>query len=355
MREIRWGILGAGNIARSFAQDVQRREGMVVTAVASRSQGKADQFAHDLRVVRTYNSYEALAAADIDVVYIATPHVFHYEQSLLCLEAGKPILVEKPFMMNADEAARVMAVAREKRLFCMEAMWMRFIPAMQKAVEMIRSGVIGEVQMISTSLGYYNAFDPENRLFNPALGGGAMLDLGVYPLSLIVQLLGRPLSLSAYAKKGATGVDEHMVGIMQFPNNAIAEFSANLRAQNRNDALIIGSLGTLHIQAPILSATTYTLTLHLVPGDGSQGESAGVSFIKSNPYLYKATKGVRRIYSRLRQPDKIRVGFQGNGLGYEAQEVARCLRQNQLESQVMPLDETLLIMELMDAIQQEWA
>lgn len=355
MSNVRWGILGAGNIARSFAQDINRQAGMELSAVGSRSKEKAEQFGSELNIPGAYDSYEKLIAdQDVDVVYIATPHVFHLEQSLLCLDAGKPILVEKPFMMNAEETAEVVTFARKKGLFCMEAMWMRFIPTMREAVKLITSGAIGEIQMISASLGYYNDFDSASRLFNPNLGGGAMLDLGVYPLSLIVQLLGRPLSIQARASIGASKVDEHTACMMQFQNGAIAQFSANLQSQNRNDAFIIGSLGTLHIHQPLLCPASFTLTSHPINASKTEDTNLITSHLKSNKYVYKAIRNFRGGYLRIRGGQQIKLAVQGNGLGYEAKEVERCLRNGLLESEIMPLDESQMIMEIMDEIQRQY-
>ncbi len=356
MKKIGWAILGAGNIARSFAQDLRLLPDAELLAIGSRSMDKAQQFANELQVPRAYGSYEDLVAdPDIDVVYIATPHVFHKDQSLLCLNAGKGILVEKPFTMNAAEAREVVACARERNLFCMEAMWMRFAPAMREVVKLVEQNVIGDLQMITASLGFYNAFDPQHRLFNPDLGGGAMLDLGVYPLSLIVQLLGRPLTISSQASIGASNVDENAAVLLGFPDGKMAQLSTNIRAHNRNDAFLIGSQGSIYIHPPLYCPTTLTVQKFAASSPGALNQNSLVGRLKRNQFvrnMYQLLKGARRL---LRGDQAIQLPSEGNGYLYEAAEAGRCLQAGLIESAIMPHDETIAIMETMDAIRDQWS
>lgn len=351
MKKIGWGILGAGNIARSFAQDLRLLPDAELLAVGSRSLDKAQQFADGLRIPRAYGSYDDLVAdPDVDVVYIATPHVFHKEQSLLCLNAGKGILVEKPFTMSAAEAREVVACARERNLFCMEAMWMRFAPAMREVVKLVEQNVIGDLRVITASLGFYNAFDAEHRLFNPKLGGGAMLDLGVYPLSLIVQLLGRPSTIFGQSITGLSGVDEHAAASLGFPGGAVAQLSANISAHNRNDAFIIGTEGSITIHPPLYCPTTLTVKKFAASGSTSFGDQSLAGRLKNIPLIRNSYRLFKRAAGRLRGSQAMRYAYTGNGYYHEAAEVGRCLQAGLIESPVMPLDETIVIMETLDAI-----
>ncbi len=355
MQKIRWGIIGAGNIAQPFAQDVHSLPDAEMLAVASRSLDKAKQFANDLNIPRAYGSYSDLVSdPDVDIVYIATPHVFHKEQSLLCLEHGKPVLVEKPFTMSAAEAEEIFACARARNLFCMEAMWTRFIPAMRKAVELIEAGALGDIQMISASLGFYNEFNPENRLFNPQLGGGALLDLGVYPLALIMQLLGRPSTILSTMIPGETGVDEYAAALLGFPGGQIAQLTTSIRAPQRNDAFITGTRGILHINAPLYRPTHLTLTPFSATAQALSQNNSLLARIKENELARSAYRRGKRVFSRLLGEQQIKINCNGNGYGYEIAEAGRCLRAGKLESSIMPLDDTLAIMQTMDAIRQQW-
>ena len=333
---IRWGILGTGRIARAFAQDLQRLPDSSLAAVGAASLEEARQFATALKLPRAYGSYAELAAdPEIDIIYIVTPAAFHKEHAFLCLDAGKAVMVEKPFALTAVDARQIADYARSKNLFCMEAMWMRFIPAMQEAVRLLKSGVIGDIYMISASLNLYHEFDPQHPLFDPQRGGGAMLDLGVYPLSLIHQLLGRPSAVSSQAYVGASGVDENTAVLLHFPDGQIASLSAGIRGNGRNDALIMGTRGTLHIHSPLYRPTVLTVEQH---------ESAADS-----PPVRKLYKKIKRWINGREQ---LKISCNGHGYGYEAAEAAQCLRENQLESLIISLDDSIAIMETMDAIRR---
>ncbi len=193
MRKIAWGILGTGRIAGNFAADLALLPDAELVAVGSRSEATAQSFAGRFGAPHAHGSYEALAADPaVEVIYIATPHPLHAENMKLCLRAGKAVLCEKPFTLNAREAEEVIALAREQKLFLMEAMWTRFLPAVVRARELIEQGAIGEVRLLLADFGFRAAFDPHHRLFDPQLGGGALLDLGVYCVSLASMLFGPP-------------------------------------------------------------------------------------------------------------------------------------------------------------------
>jgi predicted dehydrogenase len=357
LKTIRWGILGTGTIARDFVQGLRFVADAEAIAIASRTPEKAQSFAQQFAISKAYGSYaELVADPDIDVVYVATPHTRHKQDCILCLEAGKPVLCEKPFAVSAAEAREVIHLARQRQLFCMEAMWMRFMPLMQKVRELIRSGAIGEVRMLTADFGYPTEFDPENRFFNPKLGGGALLDRGVYPLSLAFDLFGEPTQVSSQATIGPTGVDEQSAMVLNFAGGKLALLSASLCARSSNAATIVGTLGKIHIHEPFYCPEKVSLTQFpkLVSGTDSQPSSASKLKQKLKSLVVQAPR-LQRVISALADPA---VTFAqptlGNGYGYEAIEVGNCLRRGDRESQLMPLDQTLRIMETLDTIRQQW-
>jgi predicted dehydrogenase len=363
---VRWAILGTGKIADEFAQGLAQLPAATLLAVGSRTLTSANRFAARHGVARAYGSYtELVADPDIDVVYIATPHIVHKEHCLLALHANKAVLCEKPFALNASEAQEVVKLAQQKQLFCMEAMWMRFIPAMRSAQELIAANAIGEIRMIQASLGFLVEYDPDHRAFNRDLGGGALLDLGVYPLSLIVQLLGSPTTIHSHAHIGATGVDEQAAVVLGFANGAIATLSTSLRTYNANNAVIMGTAGQLQIHEPLYRPEALTLQKHTL-SVGGKAESTGSNLTKrtSLPARLRQNQRVRSLYRRLRpllapllglQAQQRQLPVRGNGYQYEAQEVMECLRRGATESAIMPLAQTLQVMETLDAIRAQWS
>lgn len=309
----RWGILGTGNIAKQFARGLRHAPGAELIAVGSRAQASADRFGDEFGVPKRHASDDGLMHdPDVEVIYIATPHTLHYENTMLCLEAGKHVLCEKPFAINANQAYDMIRAARYHKRFLMEAMWTRFIPAMVKIKEMIAAGVIGDVRMVTADFGYRADFDSDSRLFDPALGGGGLLDVGIYPISLASMLWGTPDSITAKAHLGATGVDEQIALIFQYGGGQLAQLSAATRTQTPQEAWIMGTEGCIHIAPEWWHPVGFTL---IQPG---------------------------------RTPQRFDLPFEGNGYQFEAIEVAWALRAGELESPVMPLDESLVIMRMMD-------
>ncbi|MEP7292177.1 MAG: Gfo/Idh/MocA family oxidoreductase [Chloroflexota bacterium] len=317
--KIRWGILGTGNIAHKFATGLTVVDDAELVAVGSRTQEGADKFADEFGATHRHASYEALANdPEVDAIYVSTPHPFHKDNSILCLNAGKAVLCEKPFTINTREAEEVIAVARAKKLFLMEAMWTRYAPVMFKIRELIGQGVIGEVRMINADFGFRAGFDPKSRTFAPELGGGGLLDVGIYPISLASMLLGEPSEIISTATLGETGVDEQSVVLLKYAGGQIAITSSAVRTTTPWEAFIMGTEGMIHIPAVWWKPEAFTL--------------------KANG-----------------EPDqRFDLPFTGNGYNYEAIEVGRCLRAGELESPVMPLDETLSIMRTMDAARAQW-
>lgn len=363
-KTIRWGILGTGFTAGEFAQGLQSLPDARLYAVSSRTFSNAQTFAQRFKVPKAYGSYEELVNDPaVDVVYVATPNDRHKADCLLSLNADKPVLCEKPFTINAQEAREVINLARQKQLFCMEAMWMRCMPLIQNVQELVKSGAIGEVCTLTAEFGYPAAFDPKSRFFNREAGGGALLDRGIYLLSLAFYLLGKPSQIVSQPTIGKSGVDEQSAILLRYPQGQLAILLANLRTYASNEATITGTRGKIQIHAPFYKPHQITLTKFpevapapLPSGASSPGLKKKVtSYIQSNAVL-------RRLYfqfgdslrSIIRPSSTTVEPYIGNGYNYEAAEVMQCLRKGVLESPIMPLDETLSLMETMDEIRREW-
>ena len=316
---IRWGILGTGNIATSFATGVATMEDAELVAVGSRSMTTADAYGDRFNIPRRYASYAELARdPDVDVVYIATPHAMHLENMLLCFDAGKPVLCEKPFTINAQQARQAVARAREAGLFVMEATWMRFTPLMVELRKLLDVGVIGDLRMVTADFGIRVDFDPNFRLFDPMLGGGGMLDVGVYPLSLAQMVLGTPSKVTGLAELGETGVDEQSAAVLGYAGGQLAVLHNAIRTETPQEATIVGTEGWIRIDAPWWMPES--MSIHKPDGE----------------------------------PQPLSIPFNANGYTYEAAEVHRCLRAGELESPLMPLAETVSVMSTMDALRAQW-
>jgi predicted dehydrogenase len=315
---VRWGILGTGKIARAFATALQDVPGAVLAGVASRSLDKAQSFAAEFRAGAAYGAYEALAAADdIDLVYVATPHPQHMDNALLALGAGKGVLLEKPFTMNLREAEQVVATARANKLFLMEAMWTRFMPALAEVKRLIALGEIGSVQQVVADFGFTANFGPEHRVFNPDLGGGALLDLGIYPLSIAASLLGPVVAVQAQAQMGPTGVDVQTGFTLKHAGGAMSVCSCSFMARTPGELTVSGARGHIRMNTMFHRARSITVALD----DGSTRTI-------DTPYL-------------------------GNGYVHEAIEAQRCFSAGLIESPVMTHDETLALMGVMDEIRRQ--
>jgi predicted dehydrogenase len=312
---LRWGILGTGLVADMFATDLTLTDSGVVAAVGSRSRGSADRFAREHGVDRAHASYESLVAdPDVDVVYVATPHPMHRDNAILALEAGKPVLVEKPFTMNALEAREVVAVARENGLFAMEAMWTRFLPHIAVINDWLAQGLLGEIVSVSADHGQWFAEDPEFRLFAPELGGGALLDLGIYPVSFASMVLGTPERIVSISDPAFTGVDAQTSMLFGYESGAHAVLTCTLRAKSPTAAAIVGTEARIEIEGDFYAPAS----IRLIP--------------------------------RVGEPTAVISEHQGRGLRHQADEVARRLAAGDLESPLMSLAETIAIMETMDTV-----
>jgi len=314
---IRWGILGAGRIAASFVDAVGAHTRAQVVAVGSRNRDRAQRFATAHAIPTTHLGYEALVEdPQVDVVYVATPHSEHLEHALLAIRAGKHVLVEKAFTRNADEAARVLDAAREAGVFVMEAMWTRFLPHVAALHQVIDAGEIGEIVNVSADHGQLMAFDPTSRLYDPALAGGALLDLGVYPVSFAHDLLGVPEEVHAVGQLTQTGVDGHVSIVLRYADHAQATLSTTLWARTPTIALVSGTEGFVEV--------------------------AGSFY---GPSSFRVTRNDGRTWT-FDQP-----GTQG--LQYEAAEVARRVADGETQSPRMTWQGTLDVMRTMDEVRRQ--
>ena len=324
-RTIRWGILGTGGIARAFAQALRDTPDAQLVAVGSRTLGSArafaDEFAHEFEDgcgVAACPSYEALVAMpEVDIVYVATPHTMHAQNALLALGVGKPVLCEKPFAMNLREAEAVVAMARERGLFLMEAMWTRFMPALAEVRRIVDAGEIGEVALVQADFGFAATRDPEHRVNRRELGGGALLDLGIYPLSIAMALLGPVESVRAGASMGPTGVDLSTGFTMLHRGGTVSVSNCSLRARTPCELSISGERGSIRMESMFHMARAISVTA----ADGS----------------------TRRIATP----------FLGNGYVHEAMAAGDALRAGLLEHPLMNHEETLAGMRVLDEIRAQ--
>lgn len=312
---LRWGLIGTGGIAATFAADLTFTESGRATAVGSRRIDSANRFADRFDIPNRHASYEALVAdPDVDVVYVATPHPMHHANALLALRAGKPVLVEKAFTMNATEAEELVTTARAARLFLMEAMWTRFLPHIAEIRRLLAEGALGEIVAVTADHGQWFARDSDFRLFAPELGGGALLDLGVYPVSFASMVLGKPDRIVTLIDPAFTGVDGQTSMLFGYPSGAHAVLTCTLSAKSPTRAAIVGTDARIEIDGDFYAPTSF-------------------DFI-----------------SRAGERTRFEASHQGRGLWHQAAEVARCLREGLLESPFMPLDESVEIMKTMDVV-----
>jgi predicted dehydrogenase len=315
---LRWGVLGTGGIAKTFVHDLRLTDSGVVSAVGSRSQSSAERFGDEFGIVGRHASYESLVAdPNVDAVYVATPHPMHRDNAILALLAGKPVLVEKPFAMSAAEAREIVETARAQALFAMEAMWTRFLPHVAVIRDWIARGLLGDLVTVTADHGQWFAEDAEFRLFAPELGGGALLDLGVYPVSFASMILGTPSRIVSISDPAFTGVDAQTSMVFGYQSGAQAVLTCTLRAKSPTRASIVGTEARIEIDGNFYAPATATL----IPRQGEPTRFASVD--------------------------------EGRGMHHEADEVARRLAAGDLESPLMPLSETISIMETMDAVRAQ--
>ncbi len=316
-KKYNWGILGLGNIAHKFADALNATGNGVLFAVGSRELDKANGFANKFGAQRWYGSYEQLMEdPDVDIIYISTPHHLHYELTLKCLEHGKHVLCEKPATVNFRQFRETRDLAREKKLFYMDALWTRFLPNTVRALEWIEKGLIGEIRMLQADFGFKAEFNPGGRLFNPKLAGGALLDIGIYPVFLSLLLLGYPDEINIISQKAETGVDISDGIVFGYKSGAIASLNCSLQAHTETAAEISGSLGRIKI-----------------------------------PRRWFTPAGIQSVFEN-EAPSSHSFNIIKNGYEYEALEVMQCLDNGLTESPLMDLDFTSELMKLLDDLRE---
>ena len=315
-KSYKWGIIGLGKIAHKFAEDLQKVEGAELYAVASRSLEKAEEFAEKFEVGKRYGSYEELAQdPEVDVIYIATPHVFHYENSMLCIRNKKSVLCEKPMGVNEQQVQEMIAAAKQENVFLMEALWTHFLPHYKYVLNLVETQKFGKLKELTADFGFEAPFNTEKRLFNKELGGGSLLDIGIYPVFTALTLLGEPESINAKATIGDTGVDEDCEITFNYPN-AKANLSSTIRKTTATEAQLIFE------EAEVL--------------------------IKSR--FHEPTS----IYIKEEGKEETR-GFDVESIGYnfEATHVQEMLSENRTESTVMTFEKSIQLISLLDKIRKE--
>ena len=315
---LHWGILGTGRMARAFAKDLMLLADAHVTAVGSRELESAHQFGEEFQVPQRFGSYAELAAsAEVDVVYVATPHSLHCEHAILCMEAGKHVLCEKPFALSAAQTRRMITAAKAHGVFLMEAMWTRFIPAVARLRQLLADEKIGPIQMLLAGGAFIPDANPDFYLFRRELGGGVLLDAGVYLVSLASMVLGPPDRVAALGAVTSGGVDDHEGIVLPHASGALAMLHVSLRTRASPDMTLLGSHGRIHVAAPIFCPRWLVLT---IPGA---------------------------------EEETMEFPFAGSGYRFQAEEAARCIAAARRESTVMPLAETLRIMETLDDVRAQ--
>ena len=318
MKKIRWGILGCGRIARKFAADLRRVDDAVLVAVGARSMAGASAFVADFPEARPHASYELLAGdGEVDVIYVATPHAMHYAHTLLCLKHKKAVLCEKPFALNHRQAAEMVAFAQQQKTFVMEAFWSAFLPPYRQMKQLVDGGKVGNIKYIHAEFGFKPTAPVARRLYDPALGGGALLDIGIYPVFLALDLLGKPDHITATMVPAATGIDEQCAIGFQYQSGAIAQLFCSFSTNLASGADISGDGGRIRL----------THRFH--------GPTAGLVY-------YPSPTGAEEVWPVEKTED--------NGYAHEARHVNDCIRKGLLESPMLPHSKTLLLIQTLDKI-----
>lgn len=320
MEKIRWGILGCGKIAHKFAADLALVDDAVLSAVASRDELRSRDFAKTYGALNAYFSYEELVSSDqVDVIYIATPHGFHHEHALLCLNHGKAVLCEKALALNSRQVLEMIETARRKKVFLMEAFWTKFLPQYQRLLEIVRSGAVGDLRWIQADFGFNATTPTPQRLYDPLLGGGALLDIGIYPVFLAVSLLGRPSTLKAQMDAYPSGVDRQIAMSLHFDKGVLASLSATFEADTPVEAVVSGTKG----------------------------------FVRMKNRFHNASSELELVLGK-EPPQEVPVKREsGSGYQFEARHVNECLRKGLIESPVMSHADSILLMETLDRLREQ--
>ncbi|WP_046758109.1 Gfo/Idh/MocA family protein [Kordia jejudonensis] len=316
-KKIHWGIIGLGSIAHKFAADLQRSDSAILHGVASRSMEKATEFASRYNAKKAYDSYEKLVNdPEIDVVYIATPHVFHFENTMMCLQKGKSVLCEKPMGIDTQQTQTMIAEAKARNLFLMEAIWTRFMPSIEKMLQLLNEKVIGDISSVHADFGFRTEFDPESRLFNKKLAGGSLLDIGIYPIFLSLLVLGIPSDIHAVARMTPTEIDSFCAMLFHYSTNEKAVLTSTFEANTPTEAFIHGTKGSIKLHRSFHEANTISLDID------------GEITVFDLPHT-------------------------GNGYVHEIEEVNRCIRDGKTESATLPLAFSEQLIKIIDRVKAE--
>jgi predicted dehydrogenase len=316
-KQINIGIIGTGKIAAQMAEAIKIVPNAMPYAIGSRTKESANKFAHQHQFEKAYGSYASMLCDEqVDLVYVATPHNLHFENTMLALDHGKHVLCEKPFGVNSNEVEQMIASAKEKKLFLMEAMWSRFMPHIEQIKALIEHGEIGPIKLLRSDFNMYPPFNPESRLFNKSLIGGSLMDIGIYPVFLALYILGEPKRIQAMAGIGATGVDYQVSMNFEYDNEIMAMLSSSMVSRSGINASIEGEKGSIIMEHPWHMPSNFTIKY----GDGS---------VKKFEYEHT-----------------------GNGYHYELQEVIDCLNQEKIESDKMSWDDSLRLIQTLDNIRE---
>lgn len=316
-KKINWGIIGLGKIANKFAEDLMLSSDAILYGVASRDPEKAEAFCKKFKANKYYGTYHQLAKdPEIDIVYIATPHTFHFENTMMCLKNNKAVLCEKPMGMNAKEVECMIAEAKSRNLFLMEGLWTRFIPATEKLIEMLHQKLIGEIQFVRADFGFKGDLNLKSRVYAKSLGGGSLLDIGIYPIYLSLLTLGKPSDIRAVATMAETEVDNSCSMLFSYKNGAKANLESSLVENTPTEAFIFGSKGIIKLHKRFHHSKKITIT--------QNGET-----------------------------ETIEMKYTGNGYIHEIEEVNRCLINQETESSKLPHKTSLDLIALLDSVRNE--
>jgi predicted dehydrogenase len=350
MKRFRWGIFGTGAASTRFVPGLAAARDAEVSFVASRSLARGKRFAGGMGIARVIEGYaEAAAVGGVDAVYIATPPSEHTSHALLCIEAGIPVLVEKPFAANAADALRIADAARAKSVFAMEAMWTRFLPAAQALKDNLAAGLAGEVRLVAGNFGSSQAPIPSNRNFDPALGGGVIAHVGVYPLSLAQWLFGSPTLMQAMGSVGVTGIDEDATFQLRYPGGVIGSFFTSLRAWAPNDFHVMGTEGMISFRGEIARPHGLDILLQ-APLHLAEPIFGWRARIRQHGLVHRLAQ-LAGLSSRSRGK-RTSFPYTGNGYHYEADEVRACVERGAGQSEVMPLEESIAVATTADTIRE---
>ena len=316
-KKINWGILGLGNIAKKFAEDLMLSNDSILFGVASREIDKAKKFADQFNSIIYYDSYEKLAKdSKIDIIYIATPHAFHFENAMMCLENNKAVLCEKPMGLNREEVSIMIKEAKSRKLFLMEGLWTRFIPATEKLIEILNKKIIGDILFIRADFGFNGDLNFKSRIYDKKLGGGSLLDIGIYPIYLSLLTLGIPLDLKVMATITKTNVDSTCSMLFSYANGAKANLESTIETQTPTEAYIYGSEGIIKLHSPFHHSE-------------------------------------KIIISRNGENEILDIKYKGNGYIHEIEEVNKCLINQQNESSKLSFKTSLDLISLLDRVKTE--